>query len=182
MGRRSSIDRLPPQIREEADAALKRGATIEEIVELLQGLGADVSRSAVGRYSKRYRDLADRTREITAISKAFASEFGDADDKRATLPIQLLHTLITRVVMKLGAGEEVDISPMDLHFIARAVKDGAGAAKTDVDRIAKIKEEARKEAFAEAQRVVKETGRRAGATEETIAAIYDALGVKLKAG
>lgn len=181
MARRSSIDRLPEQIRAEVDAAMKRGRTIEEIVEVLQALGEDISRSAVGRYAKNYRALAKREREITAISNAFATEFPE-DDKRATMLVQLLHTVITRVIMQIGEGDKIELSPMDLHFIARAVKDGLGADKINVDRIAKIKEEARKEAFAEAQRVVKETGRRAGATEETIAAIYDALGVKLKAG
>jgi hypothetical protein len=55
MAQRSSIDRLPPDVRERVDAAIKNGATIDEIVGMLLdlheagALAEPVSRSAVGR-------------------------------------------------------------------------------------------------------------------------------------
>jgi hypothetical protein len=134
---RSTIDKLDPQIRLELDGALKRGATIDEITWMLKGLGADVSRSAVGRYSKQYADLASRQRDMQSIAKAFGAEFGQEGDLQGRLMIQLLTSLITRAAMPIAAGEAEELPDFkELHFLARAVKDATSAAKTDVDRFA----------------------------------------------
>jgi len=179
MGRRSSIDRLDPAIRAEVDDAFKRGATIDEIVSKVRELGTDVSRSAVGGYTKQYKSLAGRTREITAVSRAFASEFNDSDDMRATLPIQLLHSLITRVVLPMAADDKISVDPRELHFIARAVKDAASAAKSDVERLAKVREEGRKEGVDQSAKAAETAGRRAGADAKTIETIKrEILGLK----
>ena len=57
---RSSIARLPPELREAVDAAIADGATIDEIADLIRGEGGACSRSAVGRYTKNVRDLIRR--------------------------------------------------------------------------------------------------------------------------
>jgi hypothetical protein len=172
VGRRSSIDRLDPVIREEVDAAIKRGATVDEITWTLKGLGADVSRSAVGRYSKQYRDLAHRQRDMQSIAKAFGQEFGGADDLQGRLMVQLLTSLITRVAMPIAAGDEVEgVDFKDLHYLARAVKDASSAAKTDVDREAKIRTEEARRAREKAAAEGAAAAKAAGASEETAAFI-----------
>jgi len=169
VAKRSTIDKLPPPIREAVDAAIKRGATIDEIVEQLHALGADhVSRSAVGRYSKNYRELADQQRQISSVAKAFASEFGEADNLQGRLMIQLLNTVITRAILPVASGDEIELDGKELHYLARAVKDVASAAKTDVDREAKIREETKKRAREEAAAAAEAAGRRGGASEELI--------------
>lgn len=168
MSQRSSIDRLDPSIRTEVDAALKRGATIDEIVWMLKGLGQDVSRSAVGRYSKRYADLAARQRDLSSIAQAFAGEFGDAEDRQGRLLIQLVTSLATRAIMPIAAGDKVELDGKDLHFLARAVKDITSASKTDVDREAKIREEAFKTARRQAAEAAETGAREAGASDEVI--------------
>ena len=52
---RSSIARLPPELREAVDAAIADGATIDEIADLIRGEGGACSRSAVGRYPAIHR-------------------------------------------------------------------------------------------------------------------------------
>ena len=60
---RSSIARLPPELREAVDAAIADGATIDEIADLIRGEGGACSRSAVGRYTKNVRDLIRRSQQ-----------------------------------------------------------------------------------------------------------------------
>ena len=72
---RSSIARLPPELREAVDAAIADGATIDEIAALIRGEGGACSRSAVGRYTKNVRDLirqtaGDRPRERDVGARA----------------------------------------------------------------------------------------------------------------
>ena len=171
VGRRSSIDRLPPPLRDAVQAALKQGLTIDEIVDMLSEEGAEVSRSAVGRYTKNYREMAERQRDMSSVAKAFASEFGDADNSQQKLLIQMFTSVMTQAVLPLASGEDPEIDPRDMHFLARSIKDIASAAKTDTDREAKIRDEERKTARAEAAKVAEQAARGAGATPETIDAI-----------
>lgn len=171
MGGRSSIEKLEPEIRCEVDAAIKRGATIDSILEMLRGLGADVSRSAVGRYSRNYAELARRQRDLQSTARAFAADFGDADDRQGRLLIQLLTSIATTHVIPLATDEDPDVDGKELHFYARAVKDLISASKIDIDREAKIREEERKSTREKAAAAAETAARRAGASSETIALI-----------
>ncbi len=55
--RRSSLERLEPALLEAVHAAIARGATIDAITALIREKGGTCSRSAVGRYVRRVRDL-----------------------------------------------------------------------------------------------------------------------------
>ncbi|MDP3612732.1 MAG: DUF3486 family protein, partial [Rubrivivax sp.] len=51
--RPSSITQLDPKIKEAVDTAVREGRTsIDQLVELINSLGGEASRSAVGRYVK----------------------------------------------------------------------------------------------------------------------------------
>lgn len=182
MPQRSSIDRLPPAVREEVDRAIAANATIDEVIGLLldqvdQGsLKAAPSRSAVGRYAQQYRKLAERQREIASVAKAFASDFGSEDDMQGRLAVQLVTTLITRVAMAESEGEEPELDVKDLHFLARALKDALSAAKINTDREAKIREEAKKEAEAEARKKLDGASRRGELDAEALARAKRILG------
>lgn len=175
MPRKSSIATLDSAIRLEVDAAIKRGATIDEITWMLKGLGQDVSRSAVGRYSKQYADLASRQRDMASIAQAFAGEFGEADDRQSRLLIQLITSITTRAIMPIAAGDEVDMDGKELHFLARAIKDITSAAKTDVDREAKIRDEAVKRAKQRAADAAESSVKASGASDETIRKVRAAI-------
>ncbi|HEU4958993.1 MAG TPA: phage protein Gp27 family protein [Sphingomonas sp.] len=169
MGRRSSVKDLPEPIRAEVDAAIKRGATIDAIVEHLHALGADhISRSAVGRYSKGFAELARQQRDLRIIAEQFGREFGDSDNLDGRLLTQLMTSVMTRAILPIASGEIVQLDGKDLHFLARATKDAMAAAKIDTDREAKIREEEAKRARAAAADAADQAGRAAGASEETL--------------
>ena len=168
MAGRSSIDRLDPRIRVEVDRAIKRGLTVSQITEYLQKLGEDISRSAVGRYSKDYRKLAARQRDLTTVAKAFGAEFGDTNNEQGKLLVQLITSVAARAALPLATDDDMEIDGKELHFLARATKDIISAAKIDTDRDAKIREEATKAAKADAARDAEQAARDAGASEATI--------------
>ena len=82
---RSSIKRLPPELREAVDAAIADGATIDEITALIRGEGGACSRSAVGRYTKNVRDLIRRQQETDRGIEMWVRALGDRPEGRAGL-------------------------------------------------------------------------------------------------
>lgn len=168
MARRSSIDRLNPEIREQVDLAIKRGATVDEITAQLAKLGEDVSRSSVGRYSKHYREFAARQRDLRAVAEAYGKEFGADDNSEGKLLLQMLSSIGARMAIGLVDTDDPDISLKEFELFARATKNLITAAKSDADRDARIRDEATKAARAEAARDAENEARAAGASEETI--------------
>jgi len=168
MARRSSIDRLDPKIREQVDLAIKRGATVDEITDRLADLGADVSRSAVGRYSAKYRDFAARQRDLRSVAEAYGKEFGADDNSEGKLLLQMLSSIGARMAIGLVDQDDPDIGLKEFELFARATKNLITAAKSDADRDAKIRDEATKAAKAQAAIDAESAARAAGASEETI--------------
>jgi hypothetical protein len=168
MGAKSSIEKLPDAVRVEVGAAIKRGATVDQITWMLKGLGADVSRSAVGRYTKQYANLAARQRDVAAVAQSFAGEFGTADDLQGRLLVQVATTIATRMAMEIGADDDDKLGIKDLMNFGRAVKDITSAAKIDVDREAKIRSEEGAKARSKAANDAEAAGKAAGASPETI--------------
>jgi Protein of unknown function (DUF3486) len=167
VGQTSKI-KANPVIRDAVDAAIQRGCTIRAIKEMLDKMGVEIGRSAVGNYTKKYAALAERQRDIRSAADAFASEFGSVDDNQTRLMIQLVTTLITENILKMGQGEG---SALDLHLLSSAAKNAIGAAKLDDDRRRLI----RKEAFKEAAEVADKAGRANGASQASLQAIRVAL-------
>lgn len=171
MGQKSSIEQ-DPAVRAAVDAAIAGGATIDEIVGVLRGLGSTVSRSSVGRYAKSYTQLAQHQRDIQAVATSFATDFGAADDKQGRLLVQLVTSIATRHAMNAATAEEgaeaAISSTKELADFARATKDITSAAKIDIEREARIREEAAKAAKAEAAVAAEAGARAAGASEDTI--------------
>lgn len=168
MGGKSSVQQLPEPILDEVNAALKRDATIDDIVLMLRGLGHGVSRSAMGRYSKQYAEVARRQRELASVARAFASEFGDADGLEGRLLIQTATAIATRMTIDLADNDDPALDMKDLMNLGRAVKDITSASKIDVDREAKIRAETIKRTREQAATAAEEAGKEAGASPETI--------------
>lgn len=174
MGARSSI-KSDPRVRAAVDAALARGATIDEITDALAAAGTPRSRSAVGRYAAEHAQLIANERDIKALGAAFGEEFGKSDDPQSRLVHQLINSLLARTLVPMLAGEQVKVSPMDVHFFARAAKDIASAQKTDEDRRRAI----RRETLDEAEKVAVSSAKSAGASDDVIARIKaDFLGMR----
>ncbi len=176
MPRRSSVEKLDPAIRASVDRAIGRGATIDEIVQMVDEMGGETSRSTIGRYSKSYREAAAQQRNVIAIAKAFGEDFGDSNNDAGKLLIQLINSIAVRAMIPLASGEEPTLDGKELHFLARAAKDLMSAAKIDADRDRQIREATKKAAADEAEKEL----RREGASAETIRLVKERiLGIEL---
>ncbi len=169
MVRRSSVARLDPRIREAVDAAIREGrATVDDLVALIAGFGAQVSRSAVGRYRKNFEDSLARYREAQEVAGRWVAQFqADPDGDVARLLAEMLKTLAFTSMADRSSADARDI-----HFLARAIKDLAA-----VDQVkARVEAELRAAAQARAAAAVAAIEAEAGArriSPEALAAIRE---------
>jgi hypothetical protein len=179
--RPSTVDRLPPEIRELIGTLLEGGHTLDEILAKLGELDVDVSRSALGRYSKRIVDLGADMLKSRAVAEALVKHLGDQpDDKVARLNLELLHTAVFSILTTPTTGENGEdvplvLAPADAKALSEVMRNLTSAAKTDTDRAFKIRAEAKKEAVAAVEKVAKQ----GGLSKETVETITRAvLGVE----
>ena len=134
MSGRSSVERLPPALREAVDAAIENGATIDEITAGIRAGGGACSRSAVGRYVKRMRGLNRRQQEIERVARAWARALGERSEGRAELlAIESLRTLALFCAADLGEGSE-SVTAVDVGRLVLALHRLDGSAMLRVQR------------------------------------------------
>lgn len=162
--RPSSVDRLDPEIRELiGKLRIDHGWTIDEIITKLRELGqSEISRSAVGRHVKSLEEIGAQLRHSREVAKALIAQVGDAaEDRTADLNIELMHSMILRLVTATndeGDGAPVTLDPEQTMFMARSLQALAGARKTNTDMVLKVREEATKAAAKRAGDAAKTKG------------------------
>lgn len=109
MGKTSSIKRLPPELRDACEAALQRGCSISEVAEMLNGMGADVSRSAVGRYAKGYREVVEQMRQVATLTPLIRDQTPEQELDESRVLAQIMRTFATQQMVDLISSEaEID--------------------------------------------------------------------------
>ena len=169
----SSVDKLPAEVREAVNAAVADGATIDEITALIRGEGGDCSRSAVGRYAKKYRAVLREQQESDRIMTLWMKEFGDRPQGQAGLV--LIETMRTMVFGTMAAfaerGEPVPTQELArLSMVLKRIED------TDKLRLARERAAAKEAAGADRPPATKERPPlKKGLSPETVAAIDEAV-------
>lgn len=167
MGHKSTIDRMPAEIRDTIARLREKGRTIDEIRDKLGELDVEVARSTLGRHIKRIDAVYERVKESRAAAEAIMSRLGEsADNRTARLNIELMHANLSDLLMGED-GEEVTLDPESAMFLGRTLRDLATASKYDVDREVKVRQQAAKDAAKAASGAAK----KAGLSEEAIAQI-----------
>ena len=119
---RSTVAKLPPELREAVDAAIAEGATIDEITARIRAEGENCSRSAVGRYAKDTRALIQKRQEADRVVKAWMQEFGDRPQGELTLVfIEGLRAMAIDTMRHLADREE-PASSEDIARLSLALK------------------------------------------------------------
>ena len=174
MGRKSKIDRLPAEVRELIVELRHNGRTIDEILEKLHELDVDVTRSTLARKTQEIDQLAEQLENSRAIAEAVMARIEDQPmGQVARLNIELLHSAIT----KLAMGQDIRDS-REAMFLSTALQKLASAAKVDLDRELKVRDETLKKAAAE----VDDKARQLGLTRKTADAIRrEILGIRTDA-
>lgn len=155
MARKSTVKQLDPRIRSEVDLAIRDGrATIDDIVAIIQGMGGEASRSAVGRYKQRAEEQLKRYREAQEVAKVWIGKLQtDPEGDVGRLLAEMLRTTAFQTLGDIDAA-----TPQDIMFLGKALKDLAGADKLTADRILVVRREAAKEAAVVAVKEAKGAG------------------------
>lgn len=142
MSRASTVDLLPQELRQLIADLRAKHVTLDQIKAKLQELGAEVSRSALGRHVKQLEQVGEKIRRSRDVAEALVKKLGDAPESRqARLNIELLHTLILDIVTGGEDGESVSLDPEQAMFLSRSLRDLAAATKSDVDLTLRLREE-----------------------------------------
>lgn len=162
--RKSSIDTLAPAIKTAVNGAIREGrATIDEIVAIINAMGGEASRSAVGRYVQAQNVQLGKYRQAQEIAKVWVEKIGsEPEGDVGRLLIQMLRTVSFNTISNM---DEVD--PQDLMFLSKAIKDISSADKTMVDREAAVRKLVAAQVVKAAEEVTK-TVRQAGMSAETV--------------
>ena len=167
---RSSIARLPPELREAVDAAIADGATIDEIADLIRGEGGACSRSAVGRYTKTMRDLILRQQETDHGIEMWVRALGERPEGRAGLIlIETLRTMTLSTMAELSQ-RETPPTPEELGRLALVLKRIEGT-----DKLRLAREQAAARAAPGAGQAPGQAPPRKGLSPEAVAAIREAV-------
>lgn len=179
MGRPSSVDQLPEEIRERIGQLRGEGHTIDEIMAALGELdAARISRSALGRHLKSMEAVGRRMRQSREVANALVRELGSEPASRtARLNIELLQSSMLELQLKMADGDVLD--PKAIMELGRAVQALTTASRQDVELVKQIEMRATARAKLEAAEDVAKVGREQGLSSRTLDAIKARiLGVK----
>ena len=177
---RSSVAKLPLELREAVDKAIADGATIDEITARIRAEGENCSRSAVGRYAKDTRVLIQKRQEADRVVKAWMQEFGDRPQGELTLVlIENLRAMAIDTMRHLAKQKE-PASSEDIARLSLALKRIESTNELRLQREQAAQKAA--EAAAEAAKpepkpkpVKSKPKRRKGLSPETVARIDEAV-------
>ena len=167
MGRKSSITKLPPDIREWVEQLIRNGRTIDDIVAHLKTMDADlpVSRSSVGRFKQNYEASLARYRDAQAVAGQWVTVFRESPESDVgALIAEMLKTLAFQTMSSMGEDEKTPVDPQSLMFLGKAIRDVISATSINEDRIAKAVARALQKAATAAEGLA----RRAGLSAEMI--------------
>lgn len=169
MARKSTVAALPKALVDACNGLIRDGRTIDDILAALQGLGADVSRSAVGRYVKSARESLDKYRQAQEVAKVWVDklEAEPNGDVGRLLP-EMLRVVAFQSLSAMGESDK-PAKAMDVMLLAKAIRDVAGTAKTQLEVEKQLR--AMRAELKAAAKDVENTARAAGLSGDTVAQI-----------
>lgn len=126
------IDLLPVELRAWLQEELRaRGfAQYEELAESLNfrleeaGLDLRIRKSAIHDFGSEYREFVKLQEQASDWAKEWLGDMGMEDQaQRQNVLFQMLTTLAFKVMQAEVSKEGAEISPQNLHFLARMMKD-----------------------------------------------------------
>ena len=175
-GRRSKIQMLPEDVKQELDAMLRDGRLQQqEVLDLINqaienaGLSDDqkLSRSGLNRYATRMEEIGAKIRQAREVAEVWTAKLGTAPTSDVGKLLQdMVRTLAFDTSMAMSEGDE-PMEPKALSQLALAIQRVEQAAMTSHKREKEIRTAFAEEAADTAEKVAKQ----AGLTSEAAATI-----------
>jgi hypothetical protein len=148
MGRKSSIDKLPADVRSHIEMRLRENRlTLDELFadvrEAFPDLSEAPSRSSLGRYRQGFEEIMQTQRAMQTAASALVAELGeDFDDKSGALLTQAVTTLTTQAAFGELQKKTVDIGDvLDLARAAKAAQESRSLNLRERQQVAKMARE-----------------------------------------
>ena len=189
MARRSSISRLPAEVKSYIEAKLAAGAhTLDELIADLQQrfpaeahAGALPSRSAVHRYGQKLERRLTAIRASTEAAKLIREQAGDDQDARSEALTALVQTELFEAILALQEADDPELDPGErVGMLSAAAKNIATLSRSSVNLKkfqAEVEERTRRKLLEEQRAKLEAMPTKGGVTAETKAAIREALGI-----
>ena len=185
MGRKSSIDRLDPEIKAYIQAMLASGSmTLDELIADLQArfpaaatAGDLPSRSAVGRYGQKLERRLSAIRPSTEAAKLIQAQAGDDKDARSEALTALVQTELFEAILALQEADEVgpngeQADPGErVELLSKAAKNIATLTRSSINLKefqAKVEEATRRKLLAEQEANLQEVAKAQGMDEAQV--------------
>lgn len=169
MGRKSSITRLPQDVKAYIERQLREDRlTLDELLDDLRQKFPSAeapSRSSLGRYRASFEELAGRMREIEAGAAVLVGELGEGvGDKAGALLTQAVTTLAANAALR--AHESDNISVKEVGELARAARAAMQARTMSLKERQEIEAMARKRLLEEQEEKLQELRGSDGMSEQ----------------
>lgn len=178
MGRKSSISRLPPEIKSYIEAMLATGSqTLDELIADLRERfpaaavsGELPSRSAMHRYGNKLDRKLSAIRASTEAALIIQAHAGDDGDARSGALTALIQTELFEALMDLKEADDEDVDAGErVGILSAAAKNIATLTRSSV-ALKQFQAKVR-DATKAAAASVEKTARKAGLSDETVAEI-----------
>lgn len=192
MGRKSSIDRLDPEIKAYLLAMIATGSmTLNELIADLQerfpaaaASGDLPSRSAVGRYGQKLERRLAAIRASTEAAKLIQAHAGDDKDARSEALTAMVQTELFEAILELqeadAEGDEAADPGERVALLSKAAKNIATLTRSSINLKefqTKVEEATRKKLLEEQRAKLEAMPNKGGVTADTKAKIREALGI-----
>lgn len=189
MGRKSTISRLPPDVKSYIEGKLAEGRlTLDELISDIRGrfpsqaqTGELPSRAAVHRYGQKLERRLSAIRASTEAAKIIQAQAGDNSDARSEALTALIQTELFEAILELQENDDPNMDSGDrVGMLSTAAKNIATLTRSSVNLKqfqAKVEEETRKRVLDEQRAKIDAMGSKGGVTEDTKKAIREALGI-----
>jgi hypothetical protein len=189
MGRKSTISRLPPEVKSYIEGLMADGRlTLDEMIaDLHQRFpgqakeGTLPSRSAIQRYGPKLERRLIAVKAFTDAARSIDAHAKDLDDSRSAALTAIVQQELFDAMINLGDATDPDVDPADrIGMLSAAAKNIATLARSSVNTKqfqAKIVAETRAQVAAENRAKLDAMGTKGGVTEDTKRAIREALGI-----
>lgn len=141
MGRKSSIDRLPPEVKRHIEGRLADGRmTLDELIADLHqhfpsaaAEGELPSRTAVHRYGQKLDRRLAAIRASTEAARMISEHAGDEKDTRSEAVLALIQTEMFDSIINLQEATEEEVDPVDrMALLSKAAKNMATMTRASI--------------------------------------------------
>lgn len=187
MGAKSSIDKLPPEVKTHIQGLLADGSmTLREMLDDLKTrfpTEADAlpSKTALHRYGQKLDRRLLAIKASTEAAKMIQAQAGDDKDARSEALTALVQTELFEAILGLQEADDPELDVVErVGMLSNAAKNIATLTRSSVNLKqfqAKVEADTRKRIMDEQRAKLEALGSKGGVTEDTKAAIREALGI-----